>query len=486
MKKMGFILLLFPFFQGFSQPITFEIIYGGSGYDEARSIWQTTDGGYIVAGTSGSYPSGNSDVFLLRLDSLGAIQWFKFPGGNNLQAGYSVQQTSDGGFIVAGLTDAGGFGGYDVYLMKTDMNGDTLWTKTYGGSDWDFGYHVEETNDNGFIIGGTTYSFGKAEQMYLIKTDANGDTAWTKTYGGTGQERANCVRQTNDGGYVLVGYTTSYGAGGKDLYILKTDVNGDSLWSKTYGSNNDETGTFADNTSDNGIVFCGYAENYQNGKVYAALIKLSNSGSESFATYIAGPDADEYPLVVRETQDGGFAYAGYVAGLGAGALDYRLVKFDSGGGVQWGKTYGGSKDEVSNSMQTTSEGGFILAGSTMSYGNGTKDIYIFKSDDQGFSTGNVVIGVEENQQTNILINVYPNPATEKITVFADISNNELKNQIIVSLCDLTGRQILQKKIEKNEFNKNFEFIVNDILSGLYILHFSSGDFHFQRKVLIKH
>ncbi|MCG3168045.1 MAG: hypothetical protein POELPBGB_03845 [Bacteroidia bacterium] len=480
------VLFLLPFV-AYSQQITFEIIYGGEGYDEARSIWQTTDGGYIVAGTSGSYPSGNSDVFLLKIDSVGAIQWFKFPGGSDLQAGYSVQQTSDGGFIVAGLTDAGDFGGYDVYLMKADENGDFLWSKTYGGADWDFGYSVEETSDNGFIIGGTTFSFGKGEQMYMIKTDAAGDTAWTKTYGGAGQENAKRATQTTDGGYVLIGYSDSYGAGEKDIFILKTDASGDSVWSKTYGTPNNDEGTFVDVTSDNKIIMCGFSENYQDGKIYAFYAKLDNAGNESFSNYLGTPVGDELPATIRETTDGGFAYAGSVLGIGAGNKDYRLVKIDGGGNYQWGKTYGGANDDISNAMLVTSDSGFVLAGSTMSYGNGSKDIYIFKSDNQGVSTGNVLIDVKENSlsATN-QISVYPNPGDQLITVFADINTAELDGDILILLNDISGKEILKTQVKKNQFNKVVELDINSIPAGLYFLNFTSSTFSFQRKVLIQH
>lgn len=484
MRKMFLFLLLIPCLAS-AQQTTFEIVYGGDGYDEARSIWQTTDVGYIVTGISGSYPSGNSDVFLLKLDSVGAIEWFKFPGGTNLQAGYSVQQTTDGGFIVAGLTDAGGFGGYDVYLMKADMNGDSVWSKTYGGADWDFGYYVEQTTDNGYIIGGTTFSFGKAEQIYLIKTDVNGDTLWTKTHGGSGLESAKCVKQTPDGGYILIGYTTSYGAGEKDIYILKTDANGDSLWSKTYGTENNDEGTFADLTSDGQFIFSGYAENYQNGKVYAVLAKLDNSGNESFVQFIGSPSSDEYPLSVRETPDGGFAYAGYVLGVGAGNKDYRLLKVNAGGNWQWGKTYGGARDEISNSMLVTSDGGFVLAGSTLSYGNGTKEIYIFKSDDQGVSSGNVIMDVNEQSFTNTF-NFYPNPADERIYLFADMQSSDMPEFINMSLLDVYGKSVLEKRFNRSDLNTRISVNVQNISSGIYFINLNSKNISTCKKVIIHH
>lgn len=482
MKKMILFFLAFPFFSALSQQITFEIIYGGNGYDEARSVWQTNDGGYIVAGTSGSYPSGNSDIFLLRLDSIGAIQWFKFPGGANLQAGYSVQQTSDGGIIVAGLTDAGDFGGYDVYLMKTDMNGDTLWTKTFGGADWDFGYSVEETSDNGFIIGGTTYSFGKGEQMYLIKTDANGDTAWTKTYGGTGQENAKCVAQSNDEGYILIGYTDSYGAGAKDIYLLKTDANGDSLWSKTFGTVNDDEGSFVDVTSDGGFILCGSSDNYQDGKTYAFYAKLSSSGSEDWIKYIGSSNGNEYPNVIRQTPDGGYAYSGYVSGTGAGAKDFRLLKFDSWGNWTWGRTAGGIKDDIAYSMQVTTDGGFILAGMSKNFGNDMVNAMVLKTDTIGGYYNPVVIGVNE---LNITENfqIFPNPTSN----FANIKiPDELTNSdISIQLADASGRMIFSNL--SKTFGPNNNLIALDISSyenGIYFLKIECSKGSSTKRVII--
>lgn len=484
MRKLIFFFLLLPFAAS-SQQITFEIIYGGEGYDEARSIYQTTDGGYIVAGTSGSYPSGNSDVFLLKIDSVGAIQWFKFPGGTDLQAGYSVQQTSDGGFIVAGLTDAGDFGGYDVYLMKTDVNGDFLWSKTYGGADWDFGYSVEETSDNGFIIGGTTYSFGKGEQMYLVKTDANGDTSWTKTYGGNGKERANCVAQTTDGGYVLTGYTSSYGAGEKDVYILKTDAVGDSVWAKTYGSTNDDEGTYIEQTIDGGLILSAIRTDPATERHFMNYIKTDAGGSQQWQQVFSAAVGDDV-YVIHQRPDGGYSAAGS-AGVGGGMKDYFFVNLDGSGNPQGSvRTYGGSKNDIAHSMVVCPGNGFILAGETESYGDGSKEIYLLKIDSLGNSTGNVLIDVEEvGIISGDVVSVYPNPAVSTINVFVDINNNELTDDVVIVLSDISGKVLLKEEISRQIFNKNAELNINDISSGLYILKFSSGDFYFQRKVLVQ-
>lgn len=168
--------------------------------------------------------------------------WTRTYGGSAPDAGYSVQQTSDGGFIIAGCTYSFGEGDDDIYLVRTDSLGDTLWTRVYGGTSDDAGFSVRQTSDDGFIIVGGTVSFGAGDvDVYLIRTDANGTPLWTKTFGGTDFDNGWSVKQTTDGGFILVGGTISFGAGDSgyaDVYLIRTDSLGDSMWTKTFGGNN--------------------------------------------------------------------------------------------------------------------------------------------------------------------------------------------------------------------------------------------------------
>ena len=198
--------------------ITFERWYGGTSLDVGYSVAQISDGGYIIAGWTNSYGAGYYDVYLIKTDSLGDTLWTRIYGGTSSDFGYSVIQTSDGGYIVAGETDE------DVYLIKTDANGDTAWTRTYGGTNWDDGNSVIQISNGGYIIAGWTNSYGAGySDVYLIKTDSFGDTLWTRTYGGTDYEYGYLLAQTSDGGYIVVGNTYSYGAGMTDVYLIKTD-----------------------------------------------------------------------------------------------------------------------------------------------------------------------------------------------------------------------------------------------------------------------
>ncbi|HKR06276.1 MAG TPA: hypothetical protein VJY62_16690, partial [Bacteroidia bacterium] len=217
--------------------ITFQKTYGGGlNHDWGASVQQTTDGGYVIVGLTLSLGAGNTDIFLIKTDTYGDLLWTKTFGGTGIDEGKSVQQTTDRGYIITGITNSFSAAYYDVYLIKTDANGDILWTRTFGGIGDDYGYSVQQTTDGGYIIAGYTRSFGSGYlDVYLIKTDINGDSLWTKTFGGAGDDLGLCVQQTSDGGYIITGNTFgSFGAGLNDFYLVKADSIGNLLWTKTY------------------------------------------------------------------------------------------------------------------------------------------------------------------------------------------------------------------------------------------------------------
>lgn len=207
--------------------------YGGRGRDWGQSVIQTSDGGYILVGRTSSFGKGKDDVYLVKADRIGKEQWSRTYGGRKFDMGFSVQETSDGGFIIVGSTSSFGKGYYDVYLIKTNESGYVEWSETFGGKDDDWGFSVKETLDNGYIIAGWTASFGSGkDDVYLIKTDAYGNEEWSNTYGGRDFDLGFSVQQTEDGGYIIVGWTSSFGKGRGDVYLIKTDEKGSKEWSK--------------------------------------------------------------------------------------------------------------------------------------------------------------------------------------------------------------------------------------------------------------
>lgn len=210
---------------GYAEPsLAWDQIFGGSGDDYGRSVVQTSDGGYIVIGYTGSSGAGGDDVYLIKTDSGGTETWSKTYGGANNDYGRSVAQTSDGGFIITGAIYPSFPGSPDVYLVKTDVNGVESWSKTFGGVGFDRGQSVVQTSDGGYIIAGETSSSGAGGyDVYLIKTDSSGVEVWSKTFGGTSDDQGYSVVQTGDGGYILAGSTESFGAGDVDVYLVKLE-----------------------------------------------------------------------------------------------------------------------------------------------------------------------------------------------------------------------------------------------------------------------
>ena len=354
--------------------------YGGTGDDEGYSVQQSTDGGFIIAGYTNSFGAGGHDVYLIKTDSQGDTLWTRAYGGTADDEGNSVRQTSDGGYIIAGFTYSFGAGTADVYLIKTNASGDTLWTRAFGGQDHDFGYSVQQTTDGGYIITGYTQSFSAGYgDVYLIKTNAWGDTLWTRTFGGQDNDEGYSVQQTADGGYIITGITASFGAGAHDVYLVKTNAQGDTLWTRTYGGTNEDEGYSVRQTADGGYVITGYTESFGAEGADVWLIKTNAQGDTLWTRTFGGP-SDDVGHCVQQTSDGGCIITGWTASFGAGApLNVYLVKTNAEGDTLWTRTYGGQGWDVGNSVRQTSDGGYVITGSTASFGAGDGDVHLIKT-----------------------------------------------------------------------------------------------------------
>jgi hypothetical protein len=253
-------------------------LFGWQYNDEGWSVAQTYDGGYVITGLKQINFGNNCDVFLIKTDTAGNAVWIKTYGGNQYEQGYSVAQTSDSGFIIAGTTASYGTGTTSIYLIRTNQTGDTIWTKTYGGVEFAEGYSLIKTDDGGYLIAGLSFDYGSilGNQVYLVKTDANGDSIWTKTIGGVNGENALSVTKSNDGGYVITGktYTSSSKNG---VLMIKTNANGDSLWSKTFGGMEDDYGACIKATNDGGYIIAGTTSSF--GLLYSNVYLIKTDGN---------------------------------------------------------------------------------------------------------------------------------------------------------------------------------------------------------------
>ena len=250
-------------------------------HDSGNWVQQKKDGGYIIAGTKWYLGGIFSRVFLIKTDEAGRELWLKTFGIGNVNWGLCLDMTEDGGFIVVGTTWAKAEKRSDIYLLRTDAEGNAIWSRTFGGKNREQGHSVKQTSDGGFIIAGQTDSFGAGkDDVYLIKTDEKGNELWNKTYGGPRADHAYSVQQTRKGGYIIAGKTNSFDLGGGDVYLIKTDAEGNMIWSKTYGSKKREWGKSVQQTRDDGYIIVG--NGWHSGSRYSDVyvIKTDAHGKE--------------------------------------------------------------------------------------------------------------------------------------------------------------------------------------------------------------
>ena len=427
MKKpflVGLLLVMVFVLPAFSQQ-RWQRAYGGGNGDCGESVQQTSDGGYIVGGYTESFGNGRQ-VYLIKTNASGDTLWTRTYGGTGYDEGYSVQQTSEGGYIITGGTNSFG-NGTQVYLIKTNSSGDTLWTKTYGGPTHNVGYSVRQTSDGGYIIVGVTMPVGDTlGDVYLIKTSPSGDTLWTKTYGGEYGDAGNSVQQTSDGGYIVAGgyYSSWYG---NQAYLLKTNMNGDTLWSRTFGAGY-EFGHSVQQTTDGGYIMAG--STYPRGSSWQVYLIKTDSAGETLWIKDYGGTSYDFGNSVQQTTDAGYIITGWCSYLGRNAV--YLVKTNASGDTLWTKAYEGTRQELGYYVQQTSDGGYIIAGETQSYGNGIQ-VYLIKTDANGNS------GVETpirqlDGSTIRQLKATPNPFVS-FTLIPGHSSE------IFALYDISGRRV---------------------------------------------
>jgi hypothetical protein len=364
--------------------ISWEATFGGSANDFATSVQQTADSGYIVVGSTWSYGAGQVDIYLVKTDMNSNVVWERTFGGSDNDYGHSVRQTADGGYIIIGETWSFGAGEIDVYLIKTDENGAVVWEKTFGGSDSDLGFSVFNTPSGDFIIVGETQSYGAGQQdVYLIKTDENGVVIWEKTFGGSDNDLGYSVQQTTDRGYIIAGITSSYGSGAYDVYLIKTDENGNGIWEKTFGGTIYDYGTSVEQISDGGYIITGWKQSVGTSYFDVYLIKADANGNVIWEKTFGGSDTD-LGLSVQQTTDKGYIIAGITSSYGSGSSDVYLIKTNENGDKVWERVLGGSLGEEGRSVQQTSDGGYIVTGWKQSYGSTSyADVLLMKTDKDG-------------------------------------------------------------------------------------------------------
>ena len=414
--------------------------YGGGSSDYGYSIRQTVpDGGYIIAGSSFSYGEGSYDIYYLKTDANGEVDWARTYGGTGTDHGVSIRQTLDGGYIIAGYTNSSGAGGYDALLAKTDSSGAVVWAYTYGGQADDRGWCVEQTlPDSGYVIAGYTETLGAGGgDAFLVRTDAEGGLLWAEAYGGTSWEEARCVIQTSpDSGFLLVGTTSSSGAGGDDVYLIRTGTEGDSIWTRTYGGAGSEKGYQVRRTfPDSGYVIIGSTYSFGAGSSDMYLVKTDRAGDTLWTRTFGGASVEYGYSVQQSAPQGGYIIAGSTRSFGEGNYDACVVKTDTNGNPIWTRTYGGSEyDDGYFVCQTTPDSGYVVVGSTRSFGAGAYDIYVMKTEP-------VLSGIQEGLAGghNLVLSAgQPNPFRDRTVVRFSLGE---RSRVTISVHNVLGQRV---------------------------------------------
>jgi hypothetical protein len=479
--------------------IEWQKALGGDSNDKANSVQQTSDGGYIIAGESSSTDGdvtgnhGNSDYWIVKLDASGSIEWQKALGGTNEDRANSVQQTSDGGYIVAGDSYSadgditGNHGNSDYWIVKLDASGSMQWQKSLGGTNDDWANSVQQTSDGGYIIAGESYSadgditgnHGNSD-YWIVKLDSSGSTQWQKSLGGTSYDRANSVQQTSDGGYIIAGGAASNNGditgnhGNEDFWIVKLNSSGIIQWEKSLVGNLADAAESIRQTSEGGYIVAGGSHSTNSeipanfGESNYCVAKLDSNGNTLWQKYFGG-SSNDYAYSTQPTSDGGYIVAGATGSANGniignhGSSDYWIIKLDSSGIMQWQKPLGGTAFDEAYSIQQTTDGGYILAGQIFSTdgevtgAHGSSDSWIVKLSSDQLSTA-------ENHLIN-KTSIYPNPA--KDFFYAD----HLPKGTVLDIIDMSGRKLFSQKYNEEKIKIN----TSAFSEGIYIVQIKSKE-----------
>lgn len=355
--------------------------FGGALDDVGYSVIETDSGELLVTGLTASYGSGGLDMLLVWFDREGNVTGHITCGGAADDAGHFATQVPQGGYLVAGYTASFGSGGKDVWLVRFDEHGETLWTRTYGGELEDCSYYVEPVGDSGFLVAGYRdgpQGWDKGD-LWVLRLDANGDTTWTSRLGGLGEEMAKTACRHPEGGCLAVGYTTSYGAGASDALLVALDSRGDTLWTRSCGTARFDVVYDADRTTDGSWLVAGCVDGpstWVAGDLW--LVKVDDAGDTLWTRRYGGPQGDG-AFYMQPSPGGGFLVAGSTASFGNGRDDVWLLRVDDAGDTAWTATFGGWGREFGHCCCPVSDGGYAVTGMTETFGSGGPDVWLVRT-----------------------------------------------------------------------------------------------------------
>jgi hypothetical protein len=381
MNSRAFVLFAFLFCisQASAQPgILWSHSYGGNVTDWCNAVQPTADGGYILAGHTQSFGAVHDDLWAVKTGADGDSLWSCVIRGSEIDECKSVLQTADGGYLLIGSTYSVGAGSSDFWAVKISAEGDSLWSRTFGGSLTETCNSAVLAADGSILLAGRAASFGNGGgDFWLVKMSADGDSLWSRHYGGNSYDECMSVQQTADGGYILAGWTSSFGAGSYDFWLVKTDADGDSLWSRAFGGSNIELCYSVQQTTDGGYILGGRTESFGAANQNMWLVKTDANGNSLWSRAFGG-SGYERCYSVLEAPGGGYVLAGETSSYGGSDYDYWLVRTDADGDSLWSCTYGGGDTQSCSSIQKAHDYGYVLAGND--FGTTFGDFWLVKTE----------------------------------------------------------------------------------------------------------
>ncbi len=383
-------LLLISSF-GFAKEKSFSRIYKGNGNDLFYSVKQCRDGGYIAAGTKEVNTNNKSDFWIVKTDKNGETVWEKTYGGTGWDRVNDLCLTKDKGYILVGETILKHAQGRLVKVIKLKEDGTLLWEKTFSKSDDNEANSVIEIEDGELVITGSLfYQEKKSSYLWVLKLSEDGDVIWNNTYGGSTWDTGRSICRTHDKGYIISGVTEDEETGLKDIWIVKLNKRGQKVWEKIYGRYYWDAGNSIQQTSDHNYIVAGYTYSGDTKKSLIWILYLDKKGNKVWDKILGGKDWDN-ASAVKQTIDGDFIVVGYTKEKGAGEKDLWILKIDKKGEIIWERVYGNMGNDEALSVQNTTDGGYIIAGYTVSFEADIKDGWLLKVDRNGNLPGSMEV-----------------------------------------------------------------------------------------------
>lgn len=464
-----------------SDMLLWSVCFGGSSSEAGRSVVKTPDGGFLTVGYTWSEGAGNSDILIVRSNENGQWMWTKTFGGSGWEYGNSVVAALDGGYLITGYTTSWESQGKEVLLLKIDESGNALWHKTFGGNGADVGRQLVQAPDGSILICGYTQSFGHGEDdLLVIKTHPDGTLIWQKNYGGIASDMGRDLLVNMEGNYTILGATGSTGAGNLDIWMFEIDTAGAINWSKTYGTSGYQDCYAFIQTADQGYMISGQSDVHGIDFLDLYLIRTNSSGVQTWAKRIDAPmDFYEYGRDLCETPQGNILLTGNIKHPQDRSNDICMLEIDTLGNTIWMESFGGASSEGAYAILNLGNHDYLIAGYTLSEGNGASDCLLFKIHFPMAGEGQ-----EQSTKPTGMTNPTPNPWKSGINITLTIQEGDEPSLVIL---DNRGNQCTTLPLPGPGKHTLYWNGMSDagqpVPSGLYLIVLRQGDQTLLRKTI---